>query len=167
LLSAQRGSGPLGLYDLICYIDPLNVEAFQLDYQFDPAGLQFRGIDFLDPYVQTSPPDLSQLSSGLIRDIAGAVAPGTPPPPGDVDIFDVKFLSTGVPFTGPTVFASSNDYVVVLDTDTGGLVTVGADDITPATCVPEPRSWLLTTPALALILRQGFRRRALRRASSV
>jgi len=124
-----------------CRVDPLNVDAFQLDFQFDASGFEFVGLNFIDPYVQTAPPDLSLIGSGLIQDIAGESSI-SPPPPGDVDIYEVVLRnrpgSSGPPVF--TAFASGNDFIRSFDTDTGQSFTIGPDRIVAATCVPEPSS---------------------------
>ena len=123
-------------------IDPENIEQFQIDFQFNPAVLQFRQIDYISPYTQTTLPDLSQLNLGLIQDIAGIASPA---PSGEVDIFSIIFDPLiPLPFiVEGTVYASNNDFVVTVDPDTGFKNTLGPENIIPITTacicnIPEP-----------------------------
>lgn len=128
-------------------IDPQNVESFQLDIAFDPNRVALTGLSFVSPYVATTAPDLSQLSLGFLRDVAGTSSI-FPPPPGQVDIIELTFLdlNPNLPINDVafTIFASSNDFVTVVDPITGVRTTFVGSDITSQTCsVPEPATLLL------------------------
>src|SRR3989442_13502462 len=75
----------------VARIDPLNVQGFQLDVMFDPARAHLdqtvglNGIIYKFPFNQTTPPDLTNLGSGRLQDVAGSTANTSP---GDVDIFE-------------------------------------------------------------------------------
>lgn len=45
----------------VAFIDPLNVESFQLDLAYDPNRMQYLGVNYVDPYVElgSGGPDLS------------------------------------------------------------------------------------------------------------
>src|SRR5947209_8130127 len=66
-----------GVKKWVMRIDPLNVQAFQLDIMFDPAraeldqSIGLNGIVYIFPFNQTTPPDTSQLAAGLLQDVAG------------------------------------------------------------------------------------------------
>ena len=129
-------------------IDPNSIEAFQLDVSFDPARLSFDGIEYLSPYIQSASPDTTQLNIGLLQNIAGFT---TSPPLGSVDIFTVRFndLNPNLPPEQAVfdIFASSNDFITLLDQDTGKRTTLRSNDIIPCNChlpqpVPEPSSML-------------------------
>jgi PEP-CTERM motif len=143
----------------LCYIDPLNVEAFQLDFQFDPSQFSYTGITYVSPYAQTAPPDLSQLSSGLIQNIAGASSI-SPPPPGDVNIFAVELSSTTLSTAPPvfTAFASGTNFITSFDTSTGLTTTIGASQIMGCSSVPEPSSLTLLSLGALGLLGCGWRR---------
>ena len=141
-------------------VDPLNVESFQLDVAFDPNDMSFQSLSYVSPYVQTTSPDLSQLGSGLLRDVAGTSSI-SPPPPGDVDIFVVTFMDLrpdpSIPTT-LTVFGSSNDYVVALDTETSDSVMFGGDTIQScADTIPEPATVTLFALGGLILLACGRR----------
>jgi hypothetical protein len=126
-------------------IDPLEAFSFQLDVKFDPSRAQFAGIDYLTSFHQTTPPDLSQLSSGLILDIAGATST---PLPGDVNIFDVRFTdlhpSLPVNLAQFTLFADANSFITAVDPSTGQTTTFTGSQIPSMTqSVPEPTSLVM------------------------
>jgi len=128
-------------------IDPQNLESFQLDIAFDPNRAALSGISFVSPYIATTPADLSQLSSGLLLDVAGTSSI-FPPPPGEVDILELTFvdLNPNLPVGAAvfTMFASSNDFLTFVDPATGIRTTFVGSQITPESCaVPEPTTLLL------------------------
>lgn len=134
-------------------VDPQNLESFQLDIAFDPNRAAFTGISFVTPYVGTTSPDLSQLSSGLVLNIGG-MSSTFPPPPGHVDIFSVTFadLHPDLPLSDAvfTVFASSNDFLTFVDPATGVRITFMGNEIPPMShAVPEPTTMLLLGTGLA------------------
>jgi hypothetical protein len=116
------------------YIDPENLGSFQFDVRFDAPHASALGVEFVSPYVQTSPPDVSMLESGLLQDVGGASSV-SPPPPGHVDIFRVHFEGLNASLRTEDVhfaaFASDNDFFVVFDTDTGTSTLYGPSDIEP------------------------------------
>jgi|SRR5271157_775649 len=126
-------------------VDPLDAQSFQLDVQFDPSRAQFAGIDYLTSFHETTAPDLSQLNSGLILDIAGATST---PVAGDVNIFDVRFTdldpSLPVSLAQFTLFADSNSFITAVDPSTGQTVTYTGSQIPSMTqSVPEPSSLVM------------------------
>jgi len=158
--ASKRGAGFFETW----LVDPLNIQSFQLDVQFDPTVLQFVSITYISPYVQTTAPDLSQVSSGLIRDIAGTSST-FPPPSGDGNIFSVNFLDLKPTVTTTlTVLASGSEVQTVFNTDTAGLVTVPAADCIPCSMVlegvPEPSSLIMAgTAAVFGLIGAAVRRR--------
>ena len=153
---------PPGICKWILWIDPLNVEEFQIDVAFDPTRAKFSELNYIDPYVQTTSPDLSRLGDGLLQDVAGR-SKFSPPPTGEVDIFSVIFEDLR-PDLDPvpvffTVFASDNDFIKAFDTDIGQSITIGPEDIIPASCnIPEPSTLLLLGSGLAGIIGYGRKR---------
>ncbi len=125
-----------GVQKWVCRIDPLNVQQFQLDVQWDPARARLdtaAGIGFKVPFAQNVIPILDQ-AGGRLSDIGGVSATA---PAGDADIFELVFidLQPGLPINQApfTVFASSNDSIVAFDTDTNGTVTFNFTQIIPTT----------------------------------
>jgi hypothetical protein len=141
-----------------CKIDPTNVQAFQLDIAFDPSKLQFIDVRYLSPYVAVGTPDLSRLAEGLLQDVAGVAQT---PSSGDVDLYEARFrLLDRSAFPQFTVFASSNDFVDVLDTVTGQIARVAPQDILPCeTKIPEPSTHGLLITGLAIVAGYDLRRR--------
>ena len=155
--------GPLGarltclLGRLACKVDPENVEAFSLSIKFDPSVLQFSSITYFAPYEETTPPDLSQISEGLILNIAGSTED---PPPGDVFLFEVNYtpvVSGTTPLGYDTIFAGAGDFIDAFDPSTGQITFVGPSQIPPADC-PEPASFLVLGTALLGAVGVGRRR---------
>jgi hypothetical protein len=137
----------------VALVDPLNVESFQLDLSYDPNRMQYLGVQYVEPYVNSGPfgPDLSV--PGLVQDIIGQVSIPIPPP-GEVDIFGVEFDDLEPTSDLPsyfTIFASSNDYIRALDTNTGNYVIADWTTIFPTTAstVPEPDGLSLMLAGLA------------------
>jgi hypothetical protein len=144
------------------FVDPVDVQGFKLDIQFNPTQLEFLGIDYISPYVETTPPNFSQLGSGRIFDIAGDSSI-SPPPPGEVFLFDVRFraLEPGSPGTF-SLFADSNAFIIGYDRDTGQTTKYGSETIDcPCDCaLPEPGSLsLLGTGGVVALLGYGWRRK--------
>jgi len=134
----------------------------------------FEGLTYVSPYEETAPPDLSQLSSGLILHISAASSV-SPPPPGEVDTFDLLFRDLDPTNTTPTIvtfFAADGDFITVFDPDTGNTANVGPADILSAggdaayaNC-PEPSALALAGIGGACgILGLGWRRWRERRAA--
>ncbi len=119
-------------------IDPFNVEEFQLDFEFTTGAIEFDHVNYLNGFVEVTPPDLTELSSGLIMDITGF---SSDPVEGNVDIFELWFkVVDSFPTTG-NVFASENDFIVGFDPDTQDRVTFDSTQIEGAIFqahVPEP-----------------------------
>lgn len=149
----------------IIWVDPINVDSFQLDVSFDTARVSYSGVEYVSPYVPFPsadptvpiPPDLSRLGDGLLQDVAG-YSSSSPPPEGEVYIFKVIFedlrpdLDSWPVFT---VFASSNDFIYGYNTETGDFPLFGPADIIPASIIPEPATLvLLGLGGLALLRRR-------------
>lgn len=140
-------------------VDPLFVDSFQLDVQFDPARASFAGITYISPFVEVTPPDLSELSLGFIRRITGQASGSVPS--GDVDVFALNFTDLH-PELNPaaavfTVFGGPDSFIRLLDTDTGGFVTITNGDC--GSCsdhVPEPATGFLLASGLGGLLISGF-----------
>jgi autotransporter-associated beta strand protein len=134
-----------GVQKWVMRIDPLNVRSFQLDIVFDPARCQLdqpggtTGVIYKFPFNQTTPPDLTGLSSGRLQDVAGSTSNTSP---GDVDIFELVFtdLQPGLPINGVpfTVFASSNDSIVGFDPVTMQTVVFDSTQIAATTRTVTP-----------------------------
>ena len=128
-----------GVKKWVCRIDPLNVQGFQLDFQWDPNRVQLDtsvglgGVIYKNPFNQTSAPILD-MAGGFLRDIAGSTLATSP---GDVDIFELVFidLQPGLPIDGVpfTVFASPNDSITAFDPDTNQTVVFDFTQIAPTT----------------------------------
>jgi len=118
-------------------IDPENIQSFSYSASFNPAELALDEIVYEDTYLQTTPPDLSQLSSGLIQGIAGSTST---PPAGNADLFSLIFtpLVTN-PQSSVNFFPGSEGFLVTLNPETGETTTLD-----PSQCpscsqpVPEP-----------------------------
>ena len=139
LFSSDEGA------DMACFVDPLNTQAFNLNFRFDASKLELQSIVYISPFTQTTSPDLSQLSSGLIQGIAGSTSTLSS---GDVDIFEIilHFRDNTFENTSFTVFAGSNSFVIGQDPNTGQQTTIGPNSITPMTTfvsIPEPSSLIL------------------------
>jgi autotransporter-associated beta strand protein len=125
----------------VARIDPLEVQAFQLDFMFNPDRAQLvqsvgeNGVIFKFPFNQGPvPPDFTGLGMGRLLDVSGNTAATSP---GDVDIFELVFidLQPGQPIDNVafTVFASSNDSIVGFDPVTLQTVTFNSTQIAPTT----------------------------------
>jgi hypothetical protein len=95
------------------------------------------------------------LGSSLLQDVAG-ISSLFPPPPGDVDFLRVSFadLNPSLPVNDVcfTVFASSNDSLVFVDTVSSLRTTYGSPDILPLTrCVPDSSSALVNLGVLGVV----------------
>jgi hypothetical protein len=144
-----------------CFIDPENVEAFSLSIEFDSSVLTFDSIIYIAPYVETTPPDLSQVADGYIYNIAGSIAAGDVAPAGDVNIFEVIYTASVAgtePLGYDTVFASTGDYVDAIDPDTGAITYFGPSQIVGVACTQESSTALLTV-AGALAMAMAMRKR--------
>jgi hypothetical protein len=153
-------------------IDPLSVQEFKLDVQFDPSRAEFADIVYLNGFTEVTPPDLSGLPNGFLSDLQGIFQGPGLPPLGEVDVVDVYFQdllqepdsADKVPFR---VFASEGDFVRGLD-ETGETRWYGpgqpdGEIIEAIGFVPEPASLALCgTGILALLGYCWGRRRALR-----
>jgi hypothetical protein len=152
-VTSRGGGGAISTF----FSDPASASGFQLDLQWDPLVLQFDSLSFVSPYVQSTPPDLTNVSSGILRDIAG-VSSIFPPPLGDVDIYLVNFIELNPSAaTGLRQFASSNDFIDSYDPSTGNTTRVGPDNIQGC---PEPAALLLLISGslgLIPICRRGTR----------
>jgi hypothetical protein len=139
-------------------IDPQYFYDFQLDFQFDPAALQFAQLDYAPAYPATSPPSFALVNAGLIQDIGGQSAV-FPPPAGDQDLFYLEFDELQPQAaTTVSVLASANDFIRLYDTTSAQLVTVPAGSIEPASVTtPEPGGALMLAAGAAALA--GFRRR--------
>jgi hypothetical protein len=122
-------------------IDPVNVKSFQFDFNFNPAEEEFLSLEYIAPYIELQPPDLSNIVSGKILDIAGTTSTI---PSGNANLVELTFLPLVSNPTLPTVSLSSNDFITVFDTNTGQTTTLTSLDIPNESCkrVPEPTSTL-------------------------
>jgi hypothetical protein len=118
-------------------LDPENVQSFNYSASFDPEEFALERIEYLGPYTQTTSPDFSQLSLGLIQGIGGSTSQ---PAAGNADLFSL-ILTPLVPNPQSAVsfFAGSGGFIVTMDPDTGNTTTLD-----PSECpicsepVPEP-----------------------------
>jgi hypothetical protein len=142
--TSRNGGGAISTF----FSDPLGAVSYQLDLQWDPAVLQFDSLEFVSPYDQSTPPDLTNVGSGILRDIAG-MSSIFPPPLGDTDIYKVNFieLNPAAP-TGLVQSASSNDFIMSYDSDTGQTTRIEPSQIVGC---PEPPTFVLLTLALAIV----------------
>jgi hypothetical protein len=123
---------------LFAIFDPENIQSFNYNASFDPEELAFEEIVYLAPYTQTTLPDFSQLSSGLIQGIAGSTST---PISGSSDLFSLIFTPLVTNPQSPIkFFPGSQSFVVISDSDTGETTTLD-----PSQCpscegspVPEP-----------------------------
>jgi hypothetical protein len=129
--------------------DPLGAVSYQLDLQWDHTVLQFDSLEFVSPYVQSTPPDLTNVGLGILRDIAG-MSSIFPPPLSEADIYKVNFveLNPAAP-TGLIQSASSNDFIMSYDSNTGQTTRIEPNQIVGC---PEPRTFVLLTMALAIVV---------------
>lgn len=160
--------GVSGWWYFKLYVDPESVYEFQLDADFDEVRGEFLGFDYVAPYVQTTAPDLGELASGFVRDVAG-ISSVDPAPPGEVNLFLLDFRvrdcgSNPEPFRF-VIFASPNDFVIGQDTLTGDLNLHPAASILPAelsvtipgcTCISDSHDPSLESLALASVLAAGW-----------
>lgn len=92
-------------------IDPQSTAAFQLDFRFDSTRYTYAGLHLMSPFVQTTPPDLSLVNAGMIRDISGTATrsgAGT-----NLFYVDLRDLGTAPP-TVPSflsVIAGDDDFI--------------------------------------------------------
>lgn len=142
-------------------IDPVNVKSFQFDFNFNPAEEEFLSLEYIAPYIELQPPDLSNIVSGKILDIAGTTSTI---PSGNANLVELTFLPLVPNPTLPTVSLSSNDFITVLDTNTGQTTTLTSLDIPNEPCkpVPEPTS-TLSLLALGTLGAGATRKRKLKR----
>jgi hypothetical protein len=118
-------------------IDPENVQSFNLNASFNPEEFAFEEIVYQSPYTQLTPPDFSQLSSGLIQGIAGSTSI---PISGSGNLFSLIFTElVPNPQSSIKVFPGLQSFLVTRNSDTGETTTLG-----PSECpscegkVPEP-----------------------------
>jgi hypothetical protein len=126
-------SGPTWFF----VVDPENIQSFNLNMSFDPAEFAFQDIVYASPYTQLTPPDFSQLSSGLIQGIAGS---SSTPVFGSGDLFTLTLTQLVTnPQSTVNVFPGSQSFMVTLDPDTGDTRTLGPDECPSCqVTVPEP-----------------------------
>lgn len=151
----------------VAIVDPVNLSDFQLDMSYDPMRMEFDEIEYVAPYSGEGLelPDLSV--PGLVQDVQGHT---DTPPPGEIDIFKAYFYDLQPTSTQPsqfTVFASSNDFLRALDTDSGTFLVAAPADIVSRTAwaaVPEPASlgMLMFAALTAPLVRIRAKRRAIK-----
>jgi len=118
-------------------LDPENIQSFNYSASFDPQELAFQGIEYEGSYTQTTLPDFSQLSSGLIQGIAGSAST---PVAGNADLFSLIFTEL-VPNSQSIVnfFPGSGGFLVTLNPDTGETRTLDPSECPSCSApVPEP-----------------------------
>jgi hypothetical protein len=142
-------------------LDPENVESFNYNASFNPAELALDEIVYEGSYTQTTPPDLSQLSLGLIQGIAGSTST---PPSGNADLFSLIFTPlVANPQSNISFFAGPQGFVVTRDSDTGETTTLGPDECPICESPPVPEPLTLFGSALGLgfgaILKKEYSRK--------
>jgi hypothetical protein len=120
-------------------LDPENIQSFNYNVSFNPEELVLDEISYSAPYTQTTLPDFSQLSSGLIQGIAGSTST---PVAGEADLFTVIFtLLVENPQSTVNFFAGPEGFIVTRDPDTGETTTLSPSECptcSSALNVPEP-----------------------------
>jgi|SRR6476661_1112111 len=141
-------------------LDPENIQSFNYNVSFNPEELVFDEISYSAPYTQTTLPDFSQLSSGLIQGIAGSTST---PVAGSADLFTVIFTSlVDNPQSPVRFFAGPEGFIVTRDPDTGETTTLGPGECPTCESPPVPEPLTLFGSALGLgfgaILKKGYSR---------
>ena len=118
-----------GNYSWKFTIDPLSVQEFKLDVEFDESRAELDqnyfngGIKYLPPFVEMYPPDFTGLDAGLLQNIHGEFydgGQGGEVPLGEVDVVTISFIDKypgmgDVDKVGFRVFASEDDFVKMID----------------------------------------------------
>jgi hypothetical protein len=151
---------PSGKWTFI--LDPENIQSFNYNVSFNPEELVFEEISYSGtPYTQTTLPDLSQLSSGLIQGIAGSTST---PVAGNADLFGVIFTSlVDNPQSTVNFFAGPEGFIVTSNPDTGETTTLGPEECPICEGQPVPEPLTLFGSALGLgfgaILKKEYSRK--------
>lgn len=130
-------------------LDPESIESFNYSASFNPGELAFEEIVYEAPYTQTTLPDFSQLSSGLIQGIAGSTST---PVFGNADLFTLIFTEL-VPNPQSTInfFPGSQGFMVIRNSDTGETTTLDSSQCPSCeTPVPTPEPLTLFASAASL-----------------
>ena len=128
-------------------LDPENVQSFNYNASFNPEEFAFEEISYVGSYTQTTSPDFSQLSSGLIQGIAGSTST---PVVGDADLFDLILTPlVADPKSPVSFFAGPGGFIVTRDPDTGNTTTLDPSEC-PSCSEPVPEPITLFGSALGL-----------------
>lgn len=140
--------------------DPENIQAFNYSTSFNPAELEFNEIVYKNTYTQTTLPDFSQLSSGLIQGIAGSTST---PPAGDADLFSLIFTPLVTdPQSIINFFPGAGGFLVIRDPDTGNTTTLDSSECPSCSApVPEPITFFGSAMGLGFgaVLKKEYSRR--------
>jgi hypothetical protein len=129
-------------------LDPENIQSFNYNVSFNPTELTFEEISYEGSYTQTTSPDFSQLSSGLIQGIAGSTST---PVAGDADLFSLIFTPlVANPQSTVNFFAGPGGFIVTRDPDTGETTTLGPDECPSCESEPVPEPLTLFASAVSL-----------------
>ena|SRR6476661_3965278 len=161
LFGCKVYSRPIGSGSSGWVFDPENIESFNYNVSFNPEELFFDEILYSAPYTQTTLPDFSQLSSGLIQGIGGSTST---PVAGNADLFTVIFTHlVDNPQSPVSFFAGPEGFIVTRDPDTGETTTLGPDECPTCESPPVPEPLTLFGSALGLgfgaILKKEYSRK--------
>jgi hypothetical protein len=128
-------------------LDPTNIQSFNYSASFNPEEFALEEISYEAPYTQTTAPDLSQLSLGLIQGIAGSTST---PVAGDADLFSLIFTPlVDNPQSSVNFFAGPEGFIITRDPDTGDTTTLDSSQC-PSCSAPVPEPLTLFGSAMGL-----------------